>query len=74
MCRYKENRENIKGENTMVVTTLDSIEKRVKKNASNNKKMISNFQRKLEKRGLKKGRVRPRNIVEQQILNSFKRK
>ena len=58
----------------MVVTTLKNIEERAKKNSSNNEMMIKNFQKRLERRGLKKGRVRPRSMVEQQILDSFKRK
>lgn len=71
-CR--KNAEDRKGESHMVVTTLESIEQRVKKNSVNNAKMISNFQKRIGKRGLKEGRIRPRNKVEQQILNSFKHK
>lgn len=70
MCGNKVDK-NKKGEDNMVVTSLEIIERRVKKNASNNEKIINNFQKRLEKRGLKKGRVRPRSIVEQQILDSF---
>lgn len=58
----------------MIITTLEDIEQRVKRNSSSNTEIISDFQRRIEKRVLKKGRVRPRNAVEQQILNSFKRK
>ena len=60
-----------KGEASMIVKTLESIERKVKENASNNKEIINNFRRTLEKRGLKKGRVRPRNAVEERILDSF---
>lgn len=74
MCCLEENDKDSKGEGNMIVTTLESIEKRVNKNSSSNAKMISNFQRRIEKRGFNKGRVRLRNTVEQQILNSFKRK
>ena len=58
----------------MIVTTLKDIEQRAKENSSEKEKMIINFQKKLEKRGLRKGRVRPRNKTEQRILNSFERK
>lgn len=71
MC---ENGKKNKEEKEMAVTTLRDIERRVKANSSEKKEMIDNFQRRIERRGLKKGRVRPRNMVEQQILDSFKRK
>lgn len=58
----------------MVVTTLRNIEERARKNSSKNKMIVNNFQKRLESRGFKKGRVRPRNPIEQQILNSFKHK
>lgn len=58
----------------MIVTTLNSIEKRVKKNSADNARMISDFKTRLERRGLKKGRQKSRNITEQKILDSFKRK
>lgn len=74
MCGYERNGKRNKGENNMVVTTLENIEERVKRNSSGNEKMISNFQKGIERRGLKRGRVRPRSIVEQRILNSFNRK
>lgn len=71
MCANgKKNKE----ENNMVVIKLEDLEQRVKKNSSSTEKMINNFQNRLEKRGLKKGRVRPKNIIEQKILHSFKRK
>lgn len=71
MCDYDRHDKSNKGENKMVVTTLENIEQRVNKNSFDNKKMISNFQRRMEKRGLKKGRVRPKSTVEQRILDSF---
>lgn len=74
MCGYERNNQVNKGENNMIVTTLENIEQRVKRNSSGNEKMISNFQKSIERRGLKKGRVRPRSIIEQRILDSFNRK
>lgn len=58
----------------MIVTKMKTIEKRVKKNSADNAKIISDFKTRLEKRGLKKGRQRPRSKTEQKILESFKRK
>jgi|GEM_PF-4289302 len=58
----------------MIVTTLKDLEQRAKENSCEKEEMIINFQKKLEKRGLRKGRVRPRNKTEQRILNSFERK
>lgn len=62
------------GDLKMVTTTLDSIAKRVKKNSADNANIIKNFQSRTEERGFKKGRVRPRSVTEQKILDSFKRK
>lgn len=62
------------GDEDMIVTTLHDIEENAKKNSSKKDDMIINFLKDLEKRGLKKGRVRPKNKTEQQILNSFERK
>lgn len=58
----------------MIITNLETIEKRVKKNSNDNAKIISDFKTRLEKRGLKKGRQRPKDRTEQKILASFERK
>ncbi len=74
MCDSYKNEKNNKGDEDMVVTTLKDIEQRVKRNSLNNEDTINNFRKNLEKRNLKKGRVRHRDITEQRILDSFKRK
>ena len=74
MCDSYKNEKNNKGDEDMVVTTLKEIEQRVKRNSLNNENTINNFRKNLEKRNFKKGRVRPRDITEQRILDSFKRK
>ena len=53
---------------------IKDIERAARENYKNNKKKIDKFKRNLEKRGLKKGRVRPRDSTEQKILDSFKNK
>lgn len=76
MCRIDKdvNKEKGIGDLKMITTTLDSIEKRVKKNSASNANIIKNFQYRTVERGFKKGRVRPRSVTEQKILDSFKRK
>lgn len=74
MCDSCKGEESNKGDEDMIVTKLKDIEQRVKRDSFDNEKTINNFRKDLEKRGLKKGRVRPRNVTEQQILDSFKRK
>ncbi len=76
MCHTDEdvNTEKGIGDLKMITTTLDSIEKRVKKNSANSANIIKNFQNRTEERGFKKGRVKPRSVTEQKILDSFKRK
>lgn len=58
----------------MKVTTLECIEKRVKENAAKNLKTINDFETRLAKRELKKGRQRSKDATEEKILDSFKRK
>jgi len=58
----------------MIITNLETIEKRVKKNSDDNAKMISDFKTRLEKRELKEGRQRPKDRTEQKILDTFERK
>lgn len=72
MCSDRENRK--KGDENMITTSLEKIEKRVKENTINNEAVINNFREDLKRRSLLKGRKRPRNVTEQKILDSFKRK
>lgn len=53
---------------------IKDIERAARKNYKNNKKKIDKFKRNLEKRGLKKGRVRSRDPRKQKILDLFKNK
>lgn len=58
----------------MNTLTLDEIENRVKKNSIAKDKAISEFEKVIQTRNLKKGRIRSKNPVEERILASFKRK
>lgn len=58
----------------MIAITLDELEKRVKTNASIKAKAINDFQKNIQNKNLKKGRIRPRDPAETRILASFKRK
>lgn len=64
MCN---NQNNLKGDEEM-------IEKSVQKNSSDKEAIIKEFKININKRGMKKGRVRPRNKTKQKILDSFERK
>lgn len=71
MCN---NQNNLKGDEEMMETTLKEIEKNVQKNSSDKEAIIKDFKINIKKRGMKKGRVRPRNKTKQKILDSFERK
>lgn len=71
MCK---NQNNLKGDEEMIETTLKEIEKNVQKNSSDKEAIIKEFKINIKKRGMKKGRVRPRNKTKQKILDSFERK
>jgi len=71
MCN---NQNNLKGDEEMKETTLKEIEENVQKNSSYKEAIINDFKINIKKRGLKKGRVRPRNKTKQKILDSFERK
>lgn len=71
MCN---NQNNLKGDEEMIETTLKEIEKNVQKNSSDKEAIIKEFKINIKKRGMKKGRVRPRNKTKQKILDSFERK
>ncbi|HLR41651.1 MAG TPA: hypothetical protein VK067_00245 [Pseudogracilibacillus sp.] len=58
----------------MIVTKLEIIEESVRKNKSIKEEVVKNFEEKVKKQNLRKGRVRPRNEVKEKILNSFERK
>lgn len=61
------------GENKLVTVTLKQIENRVKKNNSLYGNAIDSFVDKSKKKGLKKGRARPKDPTEVKILSRFKR-
>lgn len=71
MCK---NQNNLKGDEEMIETTLKEIKKNVQKNSSDKEAIIKEFKINIKKRGMKKGRVRPRNKTKQKILDSFERK
>ena len=71
MCK---NQNNLKGDEEMIETTLKDMEKNVQKNSSDKEAIIKEFKINIKKRGMKKGRVRPRNKTKQKILDSFERK
>lgn len=71
MCN---NQNNLKGDEEMIETTLKEIKKNVQKNSSDKEAIIKEFKINIKKRGMKKGRVRPRNKTKQKILDSFERK
>jgi len=71
MCN---NQNNLKGDEEMKETTLKEIEENVQKNSSYEEAIINDFKINIKKRGMKNGRVRPRNKTKQKILDSFERK
>ena len=64
MCN---NQNNLKGDEEMKETTLKEIEENVQKNSSYKEAIINDFKINIKKRGLKKGRVRPRNKTKQKM-------
>lgn len=50
---------------------LKEIENRARLNSKQNKDKVERFKRDLKGKGLKKGRMRPRDPTEQKILDSF---
>ncbi|PWE74350.1 hypothetical protein B1R38_06080 [Bacillus cereus] len=63
-----------KGERKMSTLTLREIEGRVRNNSIIRENLIESFERKLKKRNLNKGRVRPKHPTESRILSLFLKK
>ncbi|HLQ96315.1 MAG TPA: hypothetical protein VK108_08010 [Pseudogracilibacillus sp.] len=58
----------------MITVNQEDIEKRIQKKSEEKAETIRKFKKDLSKRNLKKGRVRPKNPTEKQILNRFSEK
>ena len=56
------------------MTTLKELEQSIKENKKKNKQSMDDFAADVRKRGMRKGRVRPRADIEKKILRSFRRK
>lgn len=67
-------KKNSKGDKKMNTLTLNQIESRVKANSSSRNDMINKFSSNIKKKNLNKGRVRPKNPTEANILSLFTRK
>ncbi|MFE8701039.1 hypothetical protein ACFYKX_10460 [Cytobacillus sp. FJAT-54145] len=58
----------------MKTIKLSELQQQIRKNQETHQEALTLHQQILEERGLKKGRVRPRDPEEQKILDSFTRK
>lgn len=58
----------------MEVIQLSDLQERIKANNKKYAHVIEKYKEELSKRNLKQGRVRPRDPVEQRILDSFDKK
>lgn len=54
--------------------SIKEIEIRVKRNSEANKDKVEKFENDSKEKGLKRGRVRPRDPTEQKILDSFEKR
>ncbi len=58
----------------MITTTLKELEAQVQQDSEKKDEIISRFRSNLAKRGLNKGRLRPKDPTEEKILASFSKK
>lgn len=63
-----------KGGNKMTTLTLSDIQSRVKRNSNRNQSIINEFREFNNSRGLKQGRIRPKDKDEASLLSKLTRR
>ncbi|NLJ18297.1 hypothetical protein [Globicatella sulfidifaciens] len=56
----------------MKTITTNEIKKRIERNKSKYEYVIKRVTEEIENEGLQKGRIRPRDPIEREVLNKFK--